>query len=169
MTQAQGQQEFYNLIQQHEKLVYKVCHIYAADAEDIRDLFQEIVLQAWRGYSRFRGDAAPGTWLYRVALNTAISHKRKQHKQNTVAATDVLPYINIAEDAHTPYAEEYRIMHQLIGTLPPLDKALVLLYLEDRPHAEIADILGISTSNVGTRLNRIKDKLKKQAQQFVNN
>lgn len=165
--QSNLQQAFATLIQQHEKLVYKVCHLYAADDEDIRDLFQEIVLQAWHGYSRYRGDAAIGTWLYRVALNTAITHKRRQ--RNAIATTPQLPLIDIADDAHTPYAEEYRIMHKLIGELPPLDKALVLLYLEDRPHSEIAEILGISLSNVGTKLNRIKDRLRKKAQPLLNN
>lgn len=164
--QAALQQEFTNMIQQHEKLVYKVCHLYAADAEDTRDLFQEIVLQAWSGYIRYRGDAAISTWLYRVALNTAITHKRKQHKHNAVSVPDFL-HTNIADDAHSPYAEEYKIMHRLIGALQPLDKALILLYLEDRPHAEIADILGISISNVGTKLNRIKDKMRKQAQPLL--
>jgi len=165
--QSNLQQAFATLIQQHEKLVYKVCHLYAADDEDIRDLFQEIVLQAWNGYSRYRGDAAISTWLYRVALNTAITHKRRQ--RNAFATTPQLPLIDIADDAHVPYAEEYRIMHKLIGELPPLDKALVLLYLEDRPHSEIAEILGISLSNVGTKLNRIKDRLRKQAQPLLNN
>lgn len=165
--QSNLQQAFATLIQQHEKLVYKVCHLYAADDEDIRDLFQEIVLQAWNGYARYRGDAAVSTWLYRVALNTAITHKRKQ--RNTITTTPQLPIIDITDDGHVPYAEEYRIMHKLIGELPPLDKALVLLYFEDRTHAEIAEILGISTSNVGTKLNRIKDRLRKQAQPLLNN
>ena len=165
--QSNLQQAFATLIQQHEKLVYKVCHLYATDDEDIRDLFQEIVLQAWRGYSRYRGDAAISTWLYRVALNTAITHKRRQ--RNAIATTPQLPLIDIADDGQVPYAEEYRIMHKLIGELPPLDKALVLLYLEDRPHNEIAEILGISISNVGTKLNRIKDRLRKQAQPLLNN
>ncbi len=165
--QSNLQQAFATLIQQHEKLVYKVCHLYATDDEDIRDLFQEIVLQAWHGYGRYRGDAAISTWLYRVALNTAITHKRRQ--RNAIATTPQLPLIDIADDGQAPYAEEYRIMHKLIGELPPLDKALVLLYLEDRPHNEIAEILGISISNVGTKLNRIKDRLRKQAQPLLNN
>lgn len=160
------QAAFTDMIQQHERLVYKVCHLYAADAEDARDLFQEIVLQAWTGYQRYRGDAAIGTWLYRVALNTAITHKRKKNKHYPAYLPDITA-IQMTDEMNCTDAEAYKLMHQMIGTLPPLDKALVLLYLEDRPHAEIADILGISTSNVGTKLNRIKDRMRKQAQPLL--
>lgn len=160
------QQAFTQMLQQHEKLVYKVCHVYAADTEDARDLFQEIVLRAWSGYARYRGDAAISTWLYRVALNTAIVHKRKQAKHHAVSVPGDFD-TNIADKLPPAYAEEYRLLQQLIHALPPLEKALVLLYLDDRPYAEIAEILGISTSNVGTKLGRVKDKLKKQAQPYI--
>ncbi len=157
------QQEFTQMVQTHERLIYKVCNLYAADTEDIKDLFQEIVLQAWSAYPRFRKESSISTWLYRVALNTAITHKRKQHKHISVPG---FPENNIA-DTTPQYAEEYKILHRLVSALPPLDKALVLLYMEDRPHTEIAEILGISTSNVGTKLGRIKDKLKQQAKPFI--
>ncbi|MBS1771363.1 MAG: RNA polymerase sigma factor [Bacteroidetes bacterium] len=159
-------QEFTTVLQAHERLVYKVCNIYASGAEDIKDLFQEIVLQAWKAYPNFRREASVSTWLYRVALNTAITHKRKQKKDNTITVGD-FPEMNIADKMQQPYAEEYKILMSLISSLPPLEKALVLLYLEDRPHQEIADIIGISLSNVGTKLGRIKEKLKKQAQPFI--
>jgi RNA polymerase sigma factor (sigma-70 family) len=162
----QLQAAFTDMIQQHEKLVYKVCHLYAADAEDARDLFQEIVLQAWSGYARYRGDAAISTWLYRVALNTAITHKRKKGKHNALPLPDI-GLLQMADEPNHADVEAYKLMHQMIAALPPLDKALVLLYLEERPHTEIGDILGISTSNVGTKLNRIKDRMRKQAQPFV--
>lgn len=143
-----------------------MCHAYATDTEDIRDLFQEIVLQAWSGFKRYRGESSISTWLYRVALNTAIVHKRKQAKQRSVTSTDVFT-IDIADKLPAAYAEEYKLLQQMIHALPPLDKALILLYLDDRPHTEIADILGISVSNVGTKLGRIKDKLKQQAKAYV--
>jgi RNA polymerase sigma-70 factor (ECF subfamily) len=154
------------MIQANERLVYKVCNLYAVDTEDTKDLFQEIVLQAWSAYPRFRHESGISTWLYRVALNTAITHKRKHNKNRAVTVPD-FPEHHIEDRMQPPYAEEYKILQRLIGTLPPLDKALVLLYMEDRPHQEIADILGISLSNVGTKLGRIKDKLKKQAQPFI--
>ncbi len=159
--------EFIQLIKEQEKLVYKICHVYAAQPEDRKDLFQEIVIQAWTAYPRFSKQSKASTWLYRVALNTAINHKRKNTRHPATTGMDWL---------HDQYAEpamaadnKYKLMHELISSLPPMEKALVLLYLEDSSHHEIAEIMGISVSNVGTRIMRIKEKLKKQAQQFVNN
>jgi RNA polymerase sigma factor (sigma-70 family) len=157
--------EFAVLLQQHERLVYKVCSLYTDDTEDRKDLFQEIVLQAWMSYPRFNHEAKVSTWLYRVALNTAISHKRKQKKHIVAGNDTMLQQLEDQKDAS--YAEEYKMMHRMINELPRLDKALVLLYLEDNSYQEIAEILGISASNVGTRLNRIKEKMKRQAEMLA--
>lgn len=154
--------EFTTLIKEHERLVYKVSGLYTTDTEDRKDLFQEIVLQAWISYPRFKGASKISTWLYRVALNTALGHKRK--KRHHIAGNDDLLLLHAEETEQDAYAEEYGMMRQMIADLPPLEKALILLYLEDHSYRDIADILGISESNVGTKLNRIKDKMKKQAQ-----
>lgn len=159
--------EFTQLLREHERLVYKVSGLYTTDAEDRKDLFQEIVLQAWMSYPKFNREAKVSTWLYRVALNTAISHKRKQHK-HIKGAEDLLPALHAEDTKHIEYSEEYKIMQRLIAELPSLEKALVLLYLEDHSYREIADILGVSESNVGTRLNRVKEKMKRQARTLVN-
>lgn len=157
MQQLPDTQAFTDMLRQYEALIYKVCNLYADDTEDKKDLFQEIVLQAWTAYPRFRKESAISTWLYRIALNTAITRKRRERKHATLPEADIEDKFDLA------YTEEYKILHRMIGTLPPLDKALVLLYMEDRSHQEIADIMGISISNVGTRLGRIKEKLRKQA------
>ncbi len=157
--------EFTIMLQEHERLIYKVCNIYAADDEDRKDLFQEIVLQAWTAYPRFSGNAKLSTWLYKVSLNTAITHKRKK-RISTDNNIDSL--LHLQDSSHIPDAEEYKLMHQMIANLPPLEKALVLLYLEDRSYQEIAEILGLSASNVGTKLGRIKERMKKQAQILIN-
>ncbi|MCB9065665.1 MAG: RNA polymerase sigma factor [Chitinophagales bacterium] len=156
------------MIQQHERLVYKVCSIYTDTNEDSRDLFQEIIMQAWRSYPKFKGEAQESTWLYRVALNTAINHQRKKNRSPVVLYPELL-HQHPEDQLPDAYKEEYKILQRMIAELPRLDKALILLYLEDRSYNEIAEILGISPSNVGTKLNRIKDRMKKQAQPIINN
>lgn len=165
MNQIKSQQEdaFIKLMQEHQKLVYKVVNLYAGDAEERKDLFQEIILQAWKAYPRFKAQSSVGTWLYRISLNTAINHKRSQkHKQVTV-------YPDVLDHAAVFYLpddkkEEYLLLQKMIEDLPRLEKALVLLYLEDKSYKEIAEIMGISPSNVGTKLSRIKEQLKRKAQ-----
>lgn len=152
---------FTALVQQYERLLYKVCCMYTTTTEDRQDLFQEIVLQVWRSYPKYEPAAKVSTWLYRIALNTSISHKRKQGR--TIITQEGGDWLHHIEDRMTDsYAEEYKMLYKMIGDLPALEKALVLLYLEDRSYQEIAEILGISASNVGTRLNRVKEKLRKQ-------
>lgn len=155
------------MIQQHERLIYKVCNVYAQDGEDSKDLFQEVILQAWKAYPKFEGRSLVSTWLYRVALNTAITHERKKQRSPDITYPDMLqqhPEDNIPD----AWKEEYGILQQLIAGLPKLEKALVLLYLEDRSYKEIAEIMGITVSNAGAKLSRIREKLKKKAQPFIN-
>jgi RNA polymerase sigma-70 factor (ECF subfamily) len=150
---------FVSLIRQHERLIHKVSGLYAANAEDRKDLAGEIILQLWRAFPRYAGAATESTWLYRVALNTALTRQRNERRRPTPSFGEDL-LLNLAD---TPASDEahFKMLHQVIGQLPQLERALVLLYLEDRSYAEIAEIMGISVSNVGTRLGRIKEKLKK--------
>ena len=159
--------QFVKLIKENERLIYKVCNIYQKDADERKDLFQEIVLQAWTAYPRFKEDSRESTWLYRIALNTAITHKRKSGKSIFVPFPEFAEGFYNSSDS-SDNDEQYRMMEKLIQDLPDLEKALILLYLEDRNHTEIAEIMGISLSNVGTRLARIREKLKKSAQTLIN-
>lgn len=155
------------MIQHNEKLIYKVCSIYTFDNEDKKDLFQEIILQAWKAYPKFEGRSQISTWLYRIALNTAITHERKKQRSPDITYPEMLqqhPEDNIPD----AWKEEYKILQQLIATLPRLEKALVLLYLEDRSYKEIAEILGITVTNAGAKLSRIREKLKKKAEPYIN-
>jgi len=150
------------LIKQNDRLIHKVCNLYAMNnREDYMDLYQEIVLQTWTAFPKFQGTAKVSTWLYRIALNTAITHKRTGNKK--IAA---LPFdeslVQMAEGGQEGN-DEYLLLWQLIKQLPQLERALVLLYLENNSYDEIASIMGLSTTNVGTRLGRIKEKLRKQA------
>jgi len=154
---------FLQLLREYERLLYKVCGYYATNPEDKKDLYQEIVLQCWHAFPRFRAEAQASTWLYRIALNTAITHKRKENKRIPTVYTE--KEFDVPEQLFSRAdQEQYALMQRLIQELPSLEKALVLLYFEDRPHAEIAEIMGISVSNVGTRLARIREKLKRNAQ-----
>lgn len=165
MTREQ-ETAFVQMIQQHQKLIYKVCSIYAAGTGEKEDLAQEIILQAWKAYPGFKGQSAISTWLYRISLNTAINYKRKQNRSPQLIYPDELLY-HPEEQLPGANREEYKLLQQMIAGLPPLDKALILLYLEDKSYNEIAEIMGISPSNAGTRLNRIKEKLRQQAKQLT--
>jgi len=159
-------QPFILLIQTHERIIHKVCSVYAGQEEDHKDLFQDIVLQAWKAFPKFNKLAKESTWLYRIALNTAISGQRKGAGRPQVYHNEAL--IADLPDALPEGPDKSLVLYRAIGSLPMLDRALVLLYLEDKSAAEIAEIMGISVSNVGTRIGRIKEKLKALAQPLIN-
>lgn len=154
---ADPSNEFMNELTAHERLIRKVCHLYMDDPAERDDLFQEIVSQAWRTYPQYRKEAKFTTWLYRVALNTAISHFRKRSRRRQVEVEGVRRVMAHDQD---PYAEDVEVMYRAIGRLSKVDKAIVLLYLDDRSYEEMAEIMGMTATNVGVRLNRIRKKLK---------
>ena len=131
--------------------------MYVQRPDDREDLFQEITLQAWKSYPRFKGNARFSTWLYRVALNTAITYYRKQ-KRNPITHSDITGY-EIPEAPIDPTDAQFQLMYKAIGELSEVDKALVLLYLEDYPYDDIAQMMGITPNHVAVKMNRIKSKL----------
>lgn len=158
----QPEKEFIHLLNQHQKIIYKVCNLYMDLHSDREDLFQEITLQAWKAYGNFRGDAKFSTWLYRVALNTAITFFRKDKKKPDIYSTDIIP--EKVEENTDPLEEQVKAMYAAIGELSKIDKALVMLYLEDYSYQEIGEMMGITANNVAVKMNRIKIKLKEGAQ-----
>jgi RNA polymerase sigma factor (sigma-70 family) len=151
------EKDFVVLINQNRRLIYKICHLYANNRDDQEDLFQDIVLQLWRAFPSFKGESLITTWMYRVALNTAISWFRKEKRKPGVQG------ISVAE-LQLPELEptaETEILHQAIQHLTQVEKAIVILYLDEKSYQEISDIVGISPSNVGVKINRIKMKLEK--------
>lgn len=149
--------KFIEILNSHRALIYKVCHIYCSDPEDRKDLFQEIVLQVWKSLESFRQESLLSTWMYRVALNTAITHFRK--KKRSVSKISITG-IDIPEITGDDTKEEHlRELFAAIEYLDKLDKSIILLYLDEKSYEEISDITGLSRSNVGVRLNRIKTKL----------
>lgn len=148
------------IIKENEALIYKVTAIYGNHADDKKDLYQEIVLQLWKAFEKFRNQSQVSTWLYRVALNTAITRLRKDKKEGQLVTFDA--GVHVLEDSYDPILEERsKNLYEHIAMLNDIEKAVILLYLENKSHQEIAQITGLSTSNVGTRMARIKEKLKK--------
>ena len=157
------EQEFTELLQAHPGLMHKVCRLYADTAADRQDLFQEIVLQLWRAFPGFRQLARPSTWLYRVALNTAITTFRQgQRRPRATALSEDLSQ-QLADWTDPLPDERHGWLYAAIAQLPPVDKALITLYLDDHSYAEIAAILGISPGHVGVKLTRLRLRLQQLA------
>ncbi len=149
--------QFTEKIFQHQALIHKICHMYRDSREDREDLFQEIIYQLWKSYPTFSGRSKLSTWIYRIALNTALASFRK----NSVK----LHYTEAVPDTRTPYVFESsnpreELLFAAIRQLEEDERAVIALYLEDMNYKEIAEVLGISENNVGVRLNRIKKKLR---------
>lgn len=163
MTGDDRQQAFGTLLQRHAGIVFKVANTYARLPEDRADLAQEIAAQLWRAWPKYDPARSASTWMYRVALNVAISHVRVQAVRQR---HDVVPLdddVHDMADAATPDHESdqhLRLLQGFIARQPPLERALLLLYLEDRPQREIAEILGITESNVSTKIGRLKQRIR---------
>jgi RNA polymerase sigma-70 factor (ECF subfamily) len=164
-------EQFAALLREHRRIVFKVAGVYARNPDDRDDLVQEIAAQLWRSFGSFNARRAKfTTWMYRVALNVAISYARSESRSaaNQVEPLDAADLETVAAPGsgqHEAMERKQRVaaLHAFIARLDELNRALVLLYLEDRSYAEIADVLGISETNVATKLNRIKQKLRTQA------
>jgi RNA polymerase sigma-70 factor (ECF subfamily) len=148
--------DFETRIEQNRKILHKICHAYCRDPNSRDDLAQEILIQLWRAYKSFDGRCQFSTWMYRVALNVAISfHRRESSRNRNVVSGDE----HLANLAAPSEPEEIRILYAFIDQLDPLNKALVVLYLDGHTHAEISAILGISETNAATKINRLKKEL----------
>jgi RNA polymerase sigma factor (sigma-70 family) len=149
--------DFLQIIEQHQNIIHKVSRMYRDSREDQEDLFQEIVFQLWKGFSSFRGEAKISSWIYRIALNTSIAVFRK--KKLPLDYKEHIPEEFHPSESHETSENEER-MYWALRQLNNAEKAIISLYLEDYSYEEISSITGISESNVGVRLNRIKTKLK---------
>ena len=152
---------FITAIKENQSLIYKIASIYTKSIEDRNDLAQEISYQLWKSFDTFNQKSSLKTWMYRVAMNVAIHHlKIAKRKILTVPMDEQFLYFHEVDNSEIE--EKWKIFKQHIDNLNLLDKGIVILYLENKSHEEIAQIIGISTSNVGTKLSRIKEKLKQQ-------
>jgi RNA polymerase sigma factor (sigma-70 family) len=151
--------EFIILINKNKGLIYKVCNLYENDAENRKDLFQEIVIQLWKSFNNFQNKSNISTWIYRVALNTAISFFRKESKRpksNSLSemSIDIPDYQDDTEG-------NFNKMQEAISQLSEIERAVIFLYFEEKTYEEMAELLGISANNLGVKFNRIKQKISK--------
>ena len=152
---------FIKAIQENEGLIYKVASFYTDSKEDKDDLVQEIIYSLWKSFDTFKEQSSLGTWMYRVAMNTSIFHLKKSKKKIPSAPIDE-EVLNFKEADRDDIEERLQTLKKHIQHLNLFDKGILMLYLEDKSHEEIAQIVGISKSNVGTKLSRIKEKLRQQ-------
>ena len=160
MKDQKLKKEFLTLVNQHISIIHKITRLYEDTEEDRRDLFQEILLNLWKGYQGFRQDAKFGTWLYRVALNTAITGLRRRKRQEGLYTLED-QHDRIPDEIREENQDEIQILYKAISRLDKLERAIIILYLEERSYEEIAEIVGITATNTGVKINRIKSKLAK--------
>ncbi|HAT67448.1 MAG TPA: RNA polymerase subunit sigma-70 [Flavobacteriaceae bacterium] len=147
-------------LEENQNIVHKICRLYTNDKDSHNDLFQEITIQLWKAFPKFRGEAKFSTWMYRVALNTAITLYRKSKRSVKTQDFEGVSFKITAEEYDPLVEEQLKLMYTAVKTLSDIDKALVFLYLENKNYREIAETLGISEVNARVKMNRIKEKLR---------
>jgi RNA polymerase sigma-70 factor (ECF subfamily) len=154
------EKEFLQIITENQGIIHKVCSIYCDLEEDRRDLFQEILVQLWKSYPSFRSESKFTTWMYRVALNTAITSFKKDKRQPDKSGVSY-ENLQLAEEMYdTRTEDQIRILNEAVSQLTGIEKSIILLFLEDKKYEEIAEITGITQNYVRVKMNRIKKKLK---------
>ena len=162
MTTAKHQERFQALLDEHKRILYKVCHSYCQNRDDREDLAQEIIVQLWRSFGRFDERYRFSTWMYRIALNVAISFYRRETTRTRHVISDDEQVLDAVDETRNQ-PEDIRLLYDFIETLDELNKALALLYLDGNSYAEIAGVLEISETNVATKINRLKNSMKQEA------
>ena len=153
-----SKKEFIEIIQENEGLIYKVAKVYTYNQEDEQDLYQDIVYQLWKSFSSFRNESKISTWMYRVALNTSIAHLNKEKRKGSHLLINEA-VLNTTDTNDTLQEERIDVLYTQIRKLNTIEKGIILLHLEGKTYDEIASITGFTSTNVGTRLGRIKQKI----------
>lgn len=160
MNKAELEKSFIEMVQQNERIIYKVCTFYVSNEYPLVDLYQEVVYNLWSSYPKFRNESSQSTWIYRIALNTCISGLRKFLRKPKKVSVSIFEDAIAAPEDKTGQIQE---MYNFINQLSKIEKAIVLLWLEEKSYKEIAEITGITVSNVATKLKRAKEKLRKMS------
>ena len=156
----QLEHSFVELLEKHQNIVHKVCRLYTNNEDAHNDLFQEISIQLWKAYPKFRGDAKFSTWMYRVSLNTAITLYRKSKRRVATQEFEGVQFKIKAEEYDDTEERQLKLLYSAVQQLNDIEKALVFLYLEDKNYKEISETMGISEVNARVKMNRIKTKLR---------
>jgi RNA polymerase sigma-70 factor (ECF subfamily) len=151
---------FVELLEKHQNIVHKECRLYTNNQDAHNDLFQEITIQLWKAYPKFRGDAKFSTWMYRVGLNTAITLYRKSKRTIKTQEFETVSFKIKSVEYDDTEEQQLKLLYKAVHQLNDIEKALVLLYLEDKNYSEISETLGISEVNSRVKMNRVKKKLK---------
>jgi RNA polymerase sigma-70 factor (ECF subfamily) len=160
MTDDRQKDQFLDILEKNIGIVLKISRAYTKSSNDKEDLVNDITLELWKSFGRFKGDSKISTWIYRIALNTSMNYKRKKEKDRLFFPDDLKQFENQGWVIDQPDSSISEILYQCIDKLSQLNKAIILLYLDGNSHDEISEITGISKTNVGTRISRIKEHLK---------
>ncbi|MCL1689944.1 RNA polymerase subunit sigma-70 [Elizabethkingia anophelis] len=158
--QSKQEENFVKQITENQRLIHKVCRIYTDNEVDHEDLFQEITLQLWKSFSGYRGEAKFSTWMYRIALNTAISLFRKSDRKIRAQSDVDFVSLKIECDEYIDDEDKIRNMYKMIHKLSDIERALIMMYLDDKSYREIGEVLGITEGNARVKMNRAKNNLK---------
>lgn len=153
------EEHFLKILSENKLILYKIANVYCPDTEEKRDLFQEITLNLWKAFPHYRHEAKLSTWIYKIALNTAITNYRKNNRKIKPSPLSDHMFDQLSNYLTENSDEEVKILYEAISKLLPVDKAIILLYLEENSYQSISDITGISIGNVGMRIKRTKEKL----------
>ena len=154
------EKDFANIVRKHKSTIYTVCYMFSQDNDEVEDLFQETLINLWKGFAQFRGDSSPATWIWKVSLNTCISFDRKKRRRGESVPLSMS--INLFEDDDND-SRQIEMLRKRINQLGQFDRAIVLLWLENLSYEEIGEIVGITAKNVSVRLVRIREQLKKMS------
>ena len=160
MTDNRRKDQFLDILEKNIGIIIKISRAYSKTLHDKEDLINDITLELWKSFGRFKGDSKISTWIYRIALNTSMNYKRKREKDRLFFLDDLKQIENLSWLIEQPDSSHSEILYQCIDELNQLNKAIILLYLDGNSHDEISDITGISKTNVGTRISRIKEQIK---------